>query len=70
MRNWVRTLPPGARVVDLGCGSGFPITEVLVAEGLDVYAVDAAPSFCMPSNVISQTSLLLAKPSNTRRSSI
>jgi SAM-dependent methyltransferase len=27
------------------CGPGFPITEVLVAEGLDVFAIDAAPSF-------------------------
>ena len=45
MRNWARTLPRGAAVIDLGCGSGFPITEVLVAEGLNVYAVDAAPSF-------------------------
>jgi hypothetical protein len=36
---------PGATVVDLGCGSGFPITEVLVAEGLNVYAVDAVLSF-------------------------
>jgi hypothetical protein len=24
--------------------TGFPITEVLVAEGLDVFAIDAAPS--------------------------
>src|SRR5258705_1876276 len=40
-----RTLPPRATVVDLGCASGFPIIEVLVAEGLNVYAVDAAPSF-------------------------
>src|SRR5260370_17773411 len=45
VRNWARTLPRGAAVIDLGCGSGFPITEVLVAEGLNVYAVDAAPSF-------------------------
>ena len=45
MRNWARTLPPGAAVVDLGCGPGFPITEVLLAEGLNVYAVDEAPSF-------------------------
>jgi cyclopropane fatty-acyl-phospholipid synthase-like methyltransferase len=45
VRSWARTLLPGAAVVDLGCGSGFPITEVLVAEGLNVYAVDAAPSF-------------------------
>jgi cyclopropane fatty-acyl-phospholipid synthase-like methyltransferase len=44
VRNWARNLAPGAAVVDLGCGSGFPITEVLVAEGLNVYAVEAAPS--------------------------
>jgi SAM-dependent methyltransferase len=30
--------------VDLGCGSGLPITQVLVNEGLNVYAIDAAPS--------------------------
>src|SRR5581483_6789064 len=34
-----------ATVIDLGCGSGFPLTEVLVAEGLNVYAIDASPSF-------------------------
>jgi cyclopropane fatty-acyl-phospholipid synthase-like methyltransferase len=38
-------LQPGSAVVDLGCGPGFPITEVLVSEGLDVFGVDAAPSF-------------------------
>ena len=45
VRNWARTLPPGSAVIDLGCGSGFPITAVLVGEGPNVYAVDAAPSF-------------------------
>jgi 2-polyprenyl-3-methyl-5-hydroxy-6-metoxy-1,4-benzoquinol methylase len=45
VRNWARTLPPRAAVIDLGCGPGFPITEVLVNEGLNVYGVDAAPSF-------------------------
>ena len=45
MRKWARTLPHGASVIDLGRGTGFPITEVLVAEGLNVYAVDAAPTF-------------------------
>jgi len=38
-------LQPGAAVVDLGCGTGIPITRVLVSEGLNVYGVDAAPSF-------------------------
>src|SRR5579871_6477490 len=45
VRDWARALPRGAAVVDLGCGPGIPITEVLVAEGLSVYGVDAAPSF-------------------------
>jgi SAM-dependent methyltransferase len=45
VRKWARTLPAGATVLDLGCGPGFPITEVLVTEGLNVFGVDAAPSF-------------------------
>jgi SAM-dependent methyltransferase len=44
VREWARTLPRGAAVIDLGCGSGFPISEVLVSEGLKVYAVDASPT--------------------------
>ena len=42
---WARSLPRGSSVIDLGCGPGFPITVVLVEEGLDVFGVDAAPSF-------------------------
>ena len=45
VRNWARTLAPGAAVIDLGCGPGFPITELLVAEGLNTFGLDAAPSF-------------------------
>src|SRR5204863_2850789 len=45
VREWARTLPRGAAVIDLGSGPGFPITEILVSEGLNVYAVDASPSF-------------------------
>jgi SAM-dependent methyltransferase len=45
VRKWARTLPRGSSVADLGCGPGFPITSVLVDEGLQVFGVDAAPSF-------------------------
>ena len=45
VREWARSFPPGAAVIDLGCGPGFPITEVLVMEGLNAYAIDASPSF-------------------------
>jgi len=44
VREWARRLPRGAAVVDVGCGSGLPLTKVLVSEGLNVYAIDAAPS--------------------------
>jgi len=44
VRDWARTLPRGATVIDLGCGSGLPITKVLLGEGLNVYAIDAAPA--------------------------
>jgi SAM-dependent methyltransferase len=42
---WARKLPHGSCVIDLGCGPGFPITAVLVDQGLRVFGVDAAPSF-------------------------
>jgi cyclopropane fatty-acyl-phospholipid synthase-like methyltransferase len=45
VRKWAKTLPPGSSVIDLGCGPGVPITVVLIEEGLQVFGVDAAPSF-------------------------
>ena len=33
-------LRPGARVLDLGCGSGIPATRELTAHGLQVIGVD------------------------------
>jgi cyclopropane fatty-acyl-phospholipid synthase-like methyltransferase len=44
VRAWAKTLPKGATVLDLGCGSGVPISQVIVDEGLTVYGVDASPS--------------------------
>ena len=45
VRRWVKTLPAGSSVIDVGCGPGLPLTVVLVEEGLQVFGVDAAPSF-------------------------
>jgi SAM-dependent methyltransferase len=44
VRSWTRSLPERAAVLDLGCGDGVPITQVLIDAGLEVYAVDASPS--------------------------
>jgi len=44
VRAWARALPPQAAVLDLGCGSGIPITQVLLEAQLAVHAVDASPT--------------------------
>lgn len=44
VRNWVRTLPMNATVLDLGCGTGIPVSKVLMEEGASVYGVDASPT--------------------------
>jgi SAM-dependent methyltransferase len=44
VRAWAETLSPRAEVLDLGCGSGWPITKVLIDAGLRVSAVDASPT--------------------------
>jgi len=64
VRAWAKTLPRGSSVIDLACGPGFPITVVLVEEGLQVFGVDAAPSFVaafrrnLPSTPIACESVL------------
>jgi 2-polyprenyl-3-methyl-5-hydroxy-6-metoxy-1,4-benzoquinol methylase len=44
VREWASTLSHGAAVIDIGCGSGIPITRELVNQNLNVYAMDASPS--------------------------
>ena len=44
-RSWgINGLDPESAVLDLGCGSGVPVTEILIGQGLAVYGVDASPS--------------------------
>lgn len=38
----VRTLPPGARIADMGCGCGVPITLYLVGRGFEVVGLDGS----------------------------
>jgi SAM-dependent methyltransferase len=46
VRTWCRSLLPGAAVLDLGCGSGVPISQTVVDEGIAVYGVDSSPTLC------------------------
>jgi SAM-dependent methyltransferase len=44
VRDWTRTIRRGGAVLDLGCGHGLPISQVLVDAGFEVYGVDASPA--------------------------
>jgi 2-polyprenyl-3-methyl-5-hydroxy-6-metoxy-1,4-benzoquinol methylase len=44
VRRWARArLAQGAAIVDVGCGSGFPIAMALVEDGFAVAGIDASP---------------------------
>jgi 2-polyprenyl-3-methyl-5-hydroxy-6-metoxy-1,4-benzoquinol methylase len=42
VREWSALLAPGATVLDIGCGDGRPISQVLFERGLTVYGIDAS----------------------------
>lgn len=43
VRKWVRTFLPESSILDLGCGTGIPVSRTLIEEGMNVYGVDASP---------------------------
>ena len=44
VRGWAQTMQRGSVVLDLGCGTGIPVSNVLIDEGMTVYGVDASPT--------------------------
>jgi SAM-dependent methyltransferase len=44
VRDWARVLPAGAAILDLGCGSGVPISRALIEDGYSLFGVDASPT--------------------------
>ena len=42
VRQWSRTLAPGSSILELGCGHGVPVSQVLIEDGFTVYGVDAS----------------------------
>jgi len=38
-----QTFSKGSMILDLGCGTGIPVTKILLEEGLKAHAVDASP---------------------------
>jgi SAM-dependent methyltransferase len=44
VEQWGRALDQGAKVLELACGGGYPITRILSASGLQLWAVDSSPT--------------------------
>ena len=44
MCSWARSLPAGGAILDLGCGSGFPLATALAADGFAVWGIDGSPT--------------------------
>lgn len=42
LRQWAQLLAPGAAVLDLGCGFGWPVSHTLQQLGFDIHAIDAS----------------------------
>lgn len=62
VRKWAKTLPRGSSVIDLGCEPGFPITVVLVEEGLQVFGVVQHHRLLRHSNATCPAYPLFANP--------
>ena len=41
---WARTLWTGAKVVEIACGGGFPVTRTLIDAGLRLWVIDSSPT--------------------------
>ena len=42
VRAWSKRLAPGASILDIGCGSGVPISQCLIEEGFELHGLDAS----------------------------
>jgi 2-polyprenyl-3-methyl-5-hydroxy-6-metoxy-1,4-benzoquinol methylase len=44
VRTWAESLPRHGTILDLGCGSGVPLSEALHDEGFVIHGIDASPT--------------------------
>ncbi len=44
VKQWANTLRSGASIVELGCGGGLPVTQVLHSLGFQINAIESSPT--------------------------
>jgi cyclopropane fatty-acyl-phospholipid synthase-like methyltransferase len=44
VRKWAKTLTPDSTVLEIGCGTGVPVSKILLTEGMKIYGIDASPT--------------------------
>ena len=44
VHKWTQTLKLGSVILDIGCGTGIPVSKVLVDAGMIVFGIDASPT--------------------------
>jgi SAM-dependent methyltransferase len=44
VKQWAASLRPGGVVVDIGCGSGTPVSATLAEQGCTVFGIDVSPT--------------------------
>ncbi len=43
VRKLLKRLKPNSKILDLGCGAGVPVDDLLLAAGHEVVAIDISP---------------------------
>jgi cyclopropane fatty-acyl-phospholipid synthase-like methyltransferase len=44
VEQWARTLSDGSNVIEIACGGGLPVTQILSQTNLNIWAIDASPT--------------------------
>ena len=42
VQSWIKSFPEKSTILDLRCGTGIPITKVLIDEGMKVFGIDSS----------------------------
>lgn len=42
VKDWVKTLEPRSRILEIGCGDGIPISQAVIDAGHSLFAIDAS----------------------------